>query len=120
MLATPNGDKTNPRPKFSADDIRDFYIKDGPQIFPPGTPDGLVGPKYDGVYLRTRLEQELGSTRLNQTWTNVAIPTFDIKQISPVIFSSYKVLICSYFYSDVMKVQTYIFLKNAYQIFPIN
>ena len=94
MLVIPNGDEINPRPKFSADDIRDFYIKDGPEIFPPkSTP--LKGPKYDGVHLRTRLEQESGSTRLDQTCTNAVIPTFDIKRISPTIFSSYKVLICS-------------------------
>ena len=98
MLATPDGDEINPHPKYTACDIREFYTKDGPKIFPPGTPNPSpiqAGPKYDGVHLRTRLEEELGSTRLDQTWTNVVIPTFDIKRISPTIFSSYKVLICS-------------------------
>ncbi|KAK8497732.1 hypothetical protein V6N12_009562 [Hibiscus sabdariffa] len=51
----------------------------------------LWGPKYDGVYLHKIVREMLGETRLDQTLTNIVIPTFDIKQLQPRIFSSYKV-----------------------------
>ncbi|CAH2042644.1 unnamed protein product [Thlaspi arvense] len=34
---------------------------------------------------------EVGNTRLRQTLTNIVVPTFDIKQLQPTIFSSYQV-----------------------------
>jgi len=51
----------------------------------------LSGPKYDGKYLHSLVKEKLGNTRLHQTLTNVVIPTFDIKQLQPTIFSSFKV-----------------------------
>ncbi|KAE8718144.1 Patatin-like protein 2 [Hibiscus syriacus] len=51
----------------------------------------LTGPKYDGEYLHNIVREKLGETRLHQTLTNVVIPTFDIKQLRPKIFSSYEV-----------------------------
>ncbi|MFQ6628775.1 hypothetical protein Gotur_006650 [Gossypium turneri] len=51
----------------------------------------VMGPKYDGKYLHGVLKERLGNTRLNQTLTNVVIPTFDIKKLQPIIFSSYEV-----------------------------
>lgn len=51
----------------------------------------VLGPKYDGKYLHGVLKERLGYTRLHQTLTNVVIPTFDIKKLQPVIFSSYEV-----------------------------
>lgn len=51
----------------------------------------LTGPKYDGEYLHNIVREKLGETRLDQTLTNVVIPTFDIKQLQPRIFSSYEV-----------------------------
>lgn len=51
----------------------------------------ISGPKYDGKYLRSLLKEKLGSTRLHQTLTKVVIPTFDIKQLQPTVFSSYEV-----------------------------
>ncbi|XVF39971.1 hypothetical protein PTKIN_Ptkin01aG0075800 [Pterospermum kingtungense] len=53
----------------------------------------LTGPKYYGKYLQELLREKLGDTRLNQTLTNVVIPTFDIKQLQPKIFSTYEVKI---------------------------
>lgn len=49
------------------------------------------GPKFDGVYLHKLTDELLKETRLNQTLTKVVIPTFDLKKLKPVIFSSYKV-----------------------------
>ncbi|OMO74898.1 Patatin/Phospholipase A2-related protein [Corchorus olitorius] len=99
MLTTPNPEEGN-RPLFAAKDINDFYLEHCPKIFPQnGTPfapaanmvKSLMGPKYDGKYLHKIAKEKLGETRLHQTLTNVVIPTFDIKQLQPKIFSSYEV-----------------------------
>ncbi|MQM05486.1 hypothetical protein Taro_038295 [Colocasia esculenta] len=51
---------------------------------------GLVmGPKYDGVYLRSLLRRLLGETRLQKTLTDVVITAFDIKLLQPTIFTTY-------------------------------
>lgn len=57
----------------------------------------LIGPQYDGEYLKDLVTGILGTTRLNQTLTNVVIPTFDIKTMQPVIFSSFQVCACTFF-----------------------
>lgn len=51
----------------------------------------LGGPKYDGKYLHEVVRQKLGDIKLNETITNIVIPTFDIKTLQPIIFSSYQV-----------------------------
>ncbi|KAK3423175.1 hypothetical protein EUGRSUZ_F00261 [Eucalyptus grandis] len=97
MLTSP--DKHN-RPLFTAKDIKDFFLNNCPKIFPqdscPFAPatnmiKAVTGPKYDGKYLHKLIKEKLGNTRLNQTLTNVVIPTFDAKQLQPTIFSSYEV-----------------------------
>ncbi|KAK9040204.1 hypothetical protein V6N11_015378 [Hibiscus sabdariffa] len=97
MLAAPNEDG---RPLFAAKDIVPFYLKNGPQIFPQ--PSGILawpvriskvlrGPRYNGKYLYKLIRDLLGNTKLHQTLTRVAIPTFDIKKLEPTIFSSYQI-----------------------------
>jgi len=97
MLTAPD---ENSRPLFAAKDIIDFYHDHCPKIFPqvsslfPQTTKimtALSGPKYDGKYLHNIAKEKLGSIKLHQTLTNVAIPTFDIKKLQPTIFSSYEV-----------------------------
>ncbi|KAM6573690.1 hypothetical protein CsatA_017770 [Cannabis sativa] len=98
MLTAPNH---NNRPLFASQDIKDFYLNESPKIFPQKSCGvfprikkvikSLVGPKYDGDYLHKLIRQKLGHTKLNQTLTNVVIPTFDIKQLQPTVFSSYEV-----------------------------
>ncbi|XVE70031.1 hypothetical protein DITRI_Ditri10aG0038900 [Diplodiscus trichospermus] len=99
MLTTPNPKDEN-RPLFAAKDINDFYLQHCPKIFPqdssPFAPaakvvKSLTGPKYDGEYLHNIVREKLGETRLHQALTNVVIPTFDIKQLQPKIFSTYEV-----------------------------
>ncbi|XP_057799366.1 patatin-like protein 2 isoform X2 [Salvia miltiorrhiza] len=92
MLTAPDAEN---RPLFAAKDIAPFYVQNGLKIFPKsgllGSVGALVGPKYDGEYLRKLLRDALGQTRLHHTLTKVVIPTFDIKNMQPTIFSSYEV-----------------------------
>ncbi|XP_043713944.1 patatin-like protein 2 [Telopea speciosissima] len=97
MLTAPDG---NNRPLFAAKDIKPFYLENCPKIFPQQSGPfsciaklfkTVTGPKYDGQYLHKLIKEKLGRKRLNQTLTSVAIPTFDIKQLQPIIFSSYEV-----------------------------
>ncbi|KAI3821129.1 hypothetical protein L1987_08686 [Smallanthus sonchifolius] len=50
----------------------------------------LIGPKYNGKYLRELITEKLGNTRLSDTLTNVVIPTFDIQHQQPNIFSTFE------------------------------
>ncbi|XP_056170034.1 patatin-like protein 1 isoform X2 [Syzygium oleosum] len=97
MLAVPDAHN---RPLFAAKDIVPFYLENCPKIFPQGwgslgsvlnTMKSLGGPKYNGVYLHKLIRRMLGSTRLHETLTSLVIPTFDIKKLQPVLFSSYEV-----------------------------
>nr|GFD31893.1 patatin-like protein 1 [Tanacetum cinerariifolium] len=84
MLTAPNA---NNRPLYAAKDIVQFYLDNGPKIFPQvGGPFAgfikfiktLVGPKYNGKFLKNLVTGILGTTKLSQTLTNVVIPSFDI------------------------------------------
>ncbi|XP_008797306.2 patatin-like protein 2 [Phoenix dactylifera] len=97
MLAAPDEDN---RPLFAAKDIKSFYLVESPKIFPQyggilapimRMARALWEPKYTGKYLHKLIRENLGSTRLHQTLTNVVIPTFDIKRLHSTIFSSYEV-----------------------------
>nr|CAN81920.1 hypothetical protein VITISV_021802 [Vitis vinifera] len=83
-----------------AKDIKPFYLEHGPKIFPQtrgifgwimSILRSIVGPKYDGKYLKRLIKEKLGGTRLHETLTSVVIPTFDIKSLQPTIFSTYEV-----------------------------
>ena len=56
--------------------------------------NGLKSPAYDGKYLHKLARNILGEKRLGDTLTNVVIPAYDIKKLSPVVFSSYQVIVC--------------------------
>ncbi|XP_043710817.1 patatin-like protein 2 [Telopea speciosissima] len=97
MLTAPD-DKN--RPLFAAKDIKPFYLDHCPKIFPQDRGmfasigklfKTMTGPKYDGKYLHSVIREKLGERRLNQTLTSVVIPTFDIKNLQPTIFSTYEV-----------------------------
>ncbi|KAJ0014446.1 hypothetical protein Pint_20421 [Pistacia integerrima] len=47
-------------------------------------------PKYDGDYLHKKIKEMLGEKWLHETLTNVIIPSFDIRLLQPVIFSTLK------------------------------
>ncbi|KAA0045880.1 patatin-like protein 2 [Cucumis melo var. makuwa] len=94
MITAP--DKDN-RPLFAAKDIVKFYLDHAPYIFPQK--NNLIskvtnffgqatGPRYDGNYLRTMLNEKLGDLTLKQTLAYAVIPAFDIKLLQPVIFTT--------------------------------
>lgn len=53
----------------------------------------IGGPKYDGKYLHQIVRDKLGDALLHDTLTNVVIPTFDIKNLQPTVFSTYEVFL---------------------------
>ncbi|KAF9616346.1 hypothetical protein IFM89_029600 [Coptis chinensis] len=109
MLTAPNNDN---RPLYAAKDINDFYVEQAPLIFPQNellldcmyakrSPQRKIislycsinristtGPKYDGKYLKTLLQNMLGNSSIDQYLTNVIIPAFDVKYIQPTIFTN--------------------------------
>ncbi|KAG9458189.1 hypothetical protein H6P81_002697 [Aristolochia fimbriata] len=96
MLSAPDEDD---RPLYAAKDIPDFYLQNGPMIFPQSGGvlrpafnllGAFVGPKYDGKYLHSLVRRLLGDKRLHQTLTNVVVTAFDVKYMQPVIFSTFK------------------------------
>ncbi|MFS7967264.1 putative galactolipase [Helianthus anomalus] len=93
MLTAPDENK---RPLFSAKEIKDFYHRKSHKIFHQDwmvtkIVKNICGPLYDGKYLRRCIKKKLKDTRLEHTLTNVVIPTFDIKNLQPTIFSSFEV-----------------------------
>ncbi|CAL9061392.1 unnamed protein product [Musa banksii] len=94
MLTAPNNDG---RPLFAAKDIIQFFLDNSPKFFPQKKAgivwnlfDAATGPKYDGKYLHSKIQELLGDTKLSQTLTNIVIPTFDIKLLQPIIFSTFE------------------------------
>ncbi|XP_072992582.1 patatin-like protein 2 [Typha latifolia] len=97
MLTSPNKDN---RPLFSASEINQFYLDNGPKIFPQrliwplstafNTVTTVAGPKYDGKYLHSKIRSLVANTRLDQTLTNIVIPTFDVKLMQPIVFSTFE------------------------------
>ncbi|RLM59005.1 patatin-like protein 1 [Panicum miliaceum] len=99
MLAAPDEKK---RPLFAAKDISQFYLENGPKIFPQRKIGFLkpaanllslmTGPKYDGAFLHDKIKSLTHDVRIADTVTNVVVPAFDVKSLQPVIFSTYEAL----------------------------
>ncbi|PIA46436.1 hypothetical protein AQUCO_01500166v1 [Aquilegia coerulea] len=98
MLTAPNN---NNRPLYEAKDIVPFYVEHVSKIFPKTTKtcilgtitsffSAIAGPKYNGKYLRAKLPEILGETRLHQTLTNVLITAFNIKLCQPILFTTHQ------------------------------
>ncbi|XP_051178843.1 patatin-like protein 1 [Lolium perenne] len=97
MLAAPGENK---RPLFAAKEINQFYLDNGPKIFPQRsygllTPvaklfSAVMGPKYDGKFLHDKIKKLTNDVTIADTITNIIVPTFDIKFLQPVIFNTYE------------------------------
>ncbi|KAI3754751.1 hypothetical protein L1987_54541 [Smallanthus sonchifolius] len=94
MLTAPD---ENRRPLFAAKDIKNYYLQKCPKIFPQDcnmvtkVVKNVTGPLYDGKYLHESIRKKLKDIKLGDTLTNIAIPTFDIKRLQPIMFSSYEI-----------------------------
>ncbi|XP_059067715.1 patatin-like protein 5 [Cryptomeria japonica] len=97
MLASPD---KNGRPMFQAKGIEEFYSQNCAKIFPQSNSRFIrllryiraifKGPIYSGKNLRQMINNTIPNLRLNETITNLVIPTFDMKDNKAIIFSTYK------------------------------
>ncbi|CAN6380825.1 unnamed protein product [Urochloa humidicola] len=112
MLAAPDSNK---QPKFRAEEIKQFYFENGPEIFGLrrsfcgrvllGWADFFIrpwlrgpydlvtrqywGPKYDGTALHTTIKNKMEDLTLGDTLTSIVVPAFDVFERSTVLFSSF-------------------------------
>ncbi|TVU24356.1 hypothetical protein EJB05_26788, partial [Eragrostis curvula] len=49
-----------------------------------------MGPKYDGKALEEAIKEKMDGLTIADTVTAIVVPTFDVKRLEPVIFSSFK------------------------------
>ncbi|KAG8090148.1 hypothetical protein GUJ93_ZPchr0011g27306 [Zizania palustris] len=97
MLAAPDDQR---RPLFAAADLTKFYLENGPNIFPQRkagflTPmanliSAVRGPKYDGTFLHDKIKSLTHDVAIADTVTNIIVPAFDVKNLQPIIFSTYE------------------------------
>ncbi|RZC54760.1 hypothetical protein C5167_013612 [Papaver somniferum] len=96
MITAPD---SNNRPLYAAKDIVPFYLEHSPGVFPDKNSGKMLGsvvnlfstvtgPKYSGNYFRSLVRQLLGDTKISQTLSSIVIPTFDIRLLQPIIFST--------------------------------
>lgn len=82
------------RPKNSAKDVYDAYIKNGAEVFRKRflyklrTLNGLAGPSYSPQALKRMLTEFLGNARLHMTLTDVLITSYDMSSSTPWFFKS--------------------------------
>ncbi|KAG8090147.1 hypothetical protein GUJ93_ZPchr0011g28438 [Zizania palustris] len=97
MLAAPDDKR---RPLFAAADLSKFYLENGPNIFPRRKAGFLTpvanligavrGPKYDGTFLHDKIKSLTHDVAIADTVTNIIVPAFDVKNLQPIIFSTYE------------------------------
>lgn len=85
MLVAPD---TNKQTKYTPQEIQDFYVNNGPKIFPPKRwwrwP---LEPNYDGTFLQKKKIKEVTG---EHTLSKLAVPAFDVNILEPLIFSSFQ------------------------------
>ncbi|HEX5910726.1 MAG TPA: patatin-like phospholipase family protein [Thermoleophilaceae bacterium] len=81
-LACPDGDG---RPRFTAEELTDLYVTEGPRIFDNsllrtvGSAGGLADERYDSDGLVAALETYVGRTRLSEALVPVLLTAYDIE-----------------------------------------
>jgi uncharacterized protein len=79
------------RPRYTAADLAEMYVKDGTTIFPHeclGKVRQLIEPKYSSKGRDAVLAQRLGEARLKDALTEVVITAYDITARKPRFFRS--------------------------------
>uniref|UniRef100_A0A0D9XU55 Patatin n=1 Tax=Leersia perrieri TaxID=77586 RepID=A0A0D9XU55_9ORYZ len=83
MLAAPD---KNRRPLFAAGDLTKVGF-----LTPVANMIGVViGPKYDGLFLHDKIKSLTHDVTIADTVTNIVVPAFDVKNLQPIIFSTYE------------------------------
>ncbi|XP_026384418.1 patatin-like protein 2 [Papaver somniferum] len=94
IITAPN---SNNRPLYAAKDIVPFYLQHSPNVFPNENRmlgsvvhffSTVTGPKYSRHYFRSLVKKLLGDTKISQTLSSIVIPTFDMRLLRPIIFST--------------------------------
>lgn len=82
----------NGNPEFSASDMCDLYLHEGPKIFPHTlwhevtSLHGLTDARYPSAGIEGVLEKRFGDTMLSQALTEVVIPSYDLSRPGPYFF----------------------------------
>jgi len=82
------------RPRFTADELADIYVADGPAIFSRNlrkrisSAGGLVDERYDDDGLMDSLVRHLGDDRLSEALRDVMITAYDIERRAAFFFRS--------------------------------
>ncbi len=88
-------DENDPaKPKYTAENIKDFYFKQAPRIFPEMRFKMIrqisSSAAYDPRPLEETLETYFGETRIRDSLIHLMIPAIDIKNFKPVWMKSIK------------------------------
>ena len=84
------------RPRWSAEQLADVYVNEGPKIFHRSlartiwTIDGLRMEKYAAGGLDAVLDRYMGDARLSQALTDVLITSYDIRAHEPLFFKNFQ------------------------------
>lgn len=79
-------------PQFTASDLVDLYVKEGPVIFPKSIwhsirdLGGAAGPKYPAAGVESVLKSYLGDATLKDTVPNILVCSYEIQQRQPWFF----------------------------------
>ena len=89
-----------PRPKYSAQEALNIYLKDGNKVFALDraqrlrSGDGILDEKYSAVNLETLLFQYLGDTKLSQLLKPCLVTSYDIQRGKPKFFTQHDAVEC--------------------------
>lgn len=90
-LTVPAADDAT-RPRFTAEELVDLYVEEGPKIFDRSlldrvrTVDGIADEKYRNDGLRDALDRYLGDARLRDTLVDVLVTAYDTAERAPFFF----------------------------------
>jgi len=85
-------DSTGVKPEFSASQMSDLYLHEGPKIFPHSiwqevtSLHGLIDARYPAAGIEEVLARRFGDTMLSKAITEIVIPSYDLTAPGPYFF----------------------------------
>ena len=82
------------RPRWTANDLVDLYLTEGPRIFHHSIGQmlesglGLLDEKYDAAPLEQALKDYLGEARISEAVTDVMVASYDLEHRKPFFFKT--------------------------------